>query len=150
MEPFHAKRAPVETATGRALIQQRLEAMFALRAADDIDGLMTYLADDVVCFPPTNWGYSRFPYTLYGKAAVREAFLLRLVNYTFLPTKIHRILIDGDQAIVHRTGRLQSGGGGKVHVYDSVDTFRFRDGLVVEFNEVCDGTARDFVVNFPF
>ena len=136
--------------SSRALIQKRIQEVFALRVAGDIEGMLAYVADDVVCFPPTNWGHARYPYTLRGKAAVREAFLLREVNYAILPSKIHRILIDGDQAIVYRTCHVQSRGGGKRLTFDSVDTFRFRDGLVVEFNELCDGTAREFVINFPF
>ncbi len=136
--------------SGRALIQKRIQEIFALRVAGDIEGLMAYVADEVVCFPATNWGHARYPYTLRGKAAVREAFLLREVNYAILPSTIHRILIDGDQAIVYRTCQVQSRGGGKRLTFDSVDTFRFRDGLVIEFNELCDGTAREFVINFPF
>ncbi|MDE3175954.1 MAG: nuclear transport factor 2 family protein [Pseudomonadota bacterium] len=137
-------------ASGRALIRQRLEEMFALRAAGDIEGLMAYFAEEIVCFPKSDWGHARYPYTLRGKAAVREAFLLRQINYDILPSKIHRVVIDGDEAIVHRTGRLQSRGGGRIVTFDSVDLFRFRRGLLIEFNEFCDGTARPFVVNFPF
>ena len=136
--------------SGRALIQRRLQEMFALRVAGDIEGMLAYVADDVVCFPRTNWGHARYPYTLRGKAAVREAFVLRQINYAILPSKIHRTLIDGDHAIVYRTCQVRSRGGGKILTFDSIDTFRFRDRLVVEFNELCDGTAREFVVNFPF
>ena len=134
----------------RARMAAHLKTLFALRAAGDIDGLMVYVAEDVVCFPPTSWGYSRFPRTLYGKAAVREAFLQRRINYTFHEQTLHRLLIDGDQVILHRTGRTRRRGGGDLVVYDSVDILRFRDGLIVEFSEFPDGAARDIMVNYPF
>ena len=142
--------APRVPPTKRAEMAARLQRMFDLRSAGDIDGLMEYLAEDVVLFPPTSWRYCRFPYTLRGKAAVREAFLQRRVNYIFLRSTINRLLIDGDEVIAHRTGRTQPRGGGPVTTFDCVDVLRFRDGLLVEFNEFCDGAARDLVVNFPY
>lgn len=136
--------------TNRAFIAARLQKMYDLRSAGDIDGMLEYAAEDIVCYPPTSWGYSRFPYTLYGKQALREASLLRRINYIFLPSTLNRILIDGDEVLVYRTGQVQPRGGGPVVTFDAVDIFRFRDGLVVEFNEFCDGAAREFVVNFPY
>jgi len=141
---------PRVSANARAEMAGRLQRMLDLRSAGDIDGLMEYMADDVVMFPPTSWRYCRFPYTLRGKPAVREAFLLRRVNYIFLRSTINRLLIDGDEVIAHRTGRTQPRGGGPVTTFDCIDLLRFRDELVVEFNEFCDGAARELVVNFPY
>ena len=136
--------------SARAEMAARLQKMFDLRSAGDIDGLMEHLAEDVVLFPRTTWRYCNFPYTLRGKAAVREAFLQRRVNYIFLRSTIHRVLIDGDQVMAHRTGRTRPRGGGPATTFDCVDYLRFRDGLVVEFNEFCDGAARELVVHFPY
>ncbi len=133
----------------RELIASRLKAIFARRAAGDIDGMLDFVAPDIVCFPETTWRHARYPRRIVGKEAVREAFWQRHINYVNLDTTVHRLLIDGDQAAVHRTTTIRERGSGVTHTFDSVDFFRFRDGLVVEFCELPDGSARDAVVNFP-
>jgi predicted SnoaL-like aldol condensation-catalyzing enzyme len=59
------------------------------------------------------------------------------------------MLIDGDQAVVHRTTTIRERGSDVGYTFDAVDFFRFRDGLIVEFCELPDGTAYSAVVNFP-
>jgi ketosteroid isomerase-like protein len=140
---------PRKTALDRTQVEQRLKAFFEREASTDIDGLLELLAPDVVFFPPTTWGYARYPVTLRGAEAVREASGQRRVNYDFLPSIVHRILIDGDQALAYRTRQIRERGGGQLYTFDSVDLFRFRDGLIVEFVEFPDGAGRDLVVNFP-
>ncbi len=95
---------------------------------------MTYMASDVVCFPDKNWGYANYPRRIVGKEAVREAFRQRHINYIMLDVEVHRTLIDGDQAAVHRTTTLRERGGGVTVTFASVAFFRFRDGLVTEIS----------------
>jgi ketosteroid isomerase-like protein len=134
----------------RAETLSRLTTMWQLRAAGDIDGMMAFAADDVVCFPPSSWGGARFPFTLRGKAAVREAMWQRHIHFIYSPTVIHRLLIDGDEVVVHRTSQSRPRGGGVLSTYDCVDFLRLRDGLIVEAAEFCDGAACEAVVNFPY
>ncbi len=147
--PPNSPDEPGRPPPGRAQIEQLVKAYYEREAAADVDGLLQFVAPDVVFFPPTTWKYARFPFTLRGKDAVREAFLQRLVNYAFQPSIIHRVLIDGDAALAHRTRRIRERGGGQLHTFDCVDIFRFRDGLVVELVEFPDGAGRDAVVNYP-
>ena len=117
--------------------------------AGDIDGMLVYLAPDIVVFPETTWGYARYSRKIIGKEAVREAFRQRHINYVNLGSTVHRMLIDGDQAVVHRTTTIRERGSDVGYTFDSVDFFRFRDGLIVEFCELPDGSAYNAVVNFP-
>ena len=133
----------------RDLIVDILKSLFARRAAGDIDGMLKYVAPDIVCFPPTSWGHARYPRRIVGKEAVREAFWQRHINYINLSTIVHRMLIDGDSAAVHRTTTIRERGGGATYTFDSVDFFRFRDGLITEFCELPDGSALEAVINFP-
>ncbi len=133
----------------RDLILNVVKSVFARRAAGDIGGMLEFVAPDIVCFPDSSWGYARFPRRIVGKEAVREAFHQRHINYINVESEVHRLLIDGDQVAVHRTTTICERGSGVTYTFDSVDFFKFRDGLIVEFAELPDGTAHDAVVNFP-
>ena len=137
------------TERDRAEIKALIKTIYERRAAGDIDAVLARLSPDVVLFLPTTWSYASYPRTVRGRDAVRELFHQRDLNYEAFPSTIHRILVDGDQAIVHRTCRLRERGGGVDHTHDSVDHFRFRDGLVIEYSKFPDGSAREFVINFP-
>jgi ketosteroid isomerase-like protein len=133
----------------REAIINTLKKIFERRQAGDVDGMMAFVAPDIVCFPETTWGYARYPRPIVGRENVREAFHQRHVNYINLSTQIRRLLVDGDQAAVHRTTTIRARGGGPPLTFDSVDFIRFRDGLVVEFCELPDGMAREVANCFP-
>ena len=78
-----------------------------------------------------------------------EVFRLRNAHYENLASEIHRLLVDGDQVAVHRTVTLRDRGGSDVYTYNAIDFLRFRDGLVVEFAELPDASARQVIENFP-
>jgi ketosteroid isomerase-like protein len=90
-----------------------------------------------------------FPSTIRGREALREILRWHNMQYEMMPTRLHRLLIDGDQAIAHRTSGLRERGGGPVYTFDCVTLARFRDGLIVEFQEFVDGSGRDFINAFP-
>jgi ketosteroid isomerase-like protein len=134
----------------RELIIANVKAIFARRQAGDIEGMLDFVAPDIVCFADTTWRHARYPRKIVGKEAVREAFLQRHINYVNLSSVVRRMLIDGDQAAVHRTTTIRERGSDVTYTFDAVDFFRFRDGLVTEFSELPDGSAFDAVINFPF
>ena len=133
----------------RELIKSSLDSILARRAAGDIEGMLNLMAPDVVCFPDKTWGYAFYPRCIVGKEAVREAFRQRHINYVLVEVEVHRTLIDGDQAAVHRTTTMRERGSGVTVTFDSVAFFRFRDGLVTEISDLPDGCAIDVVKNFP-
>jgi ketosteroid isomerase-like protein len=133
----------------RDLILDLINKFFARQSAGDIDGMLELTAADIVCFPHTTWRHARYPRRIVGKEALREAMHQRHINYVFLETEIHRTLIDGDQAAVHRTTTMRERGGGVTYTFDSVDLLRFRHGEIVEFCVLPDGSAYEAVVHFP-
>jgi ketosteroid isomerase-like protein len=133
----------------RALVVDLMDKFFARQASGDIDGMLAFVAPDIVCFPNTTWRHARYPRRIVGKEALREALHHRNINYIFLETVIHRTLIDGDQAAVHRTTTIRERGGGVTYTFDSMDLLRFRHGQIVEFCSLPDGSAYDAVVHFP-
>ena len=133
----------------RELIGSVLKSLYDRRAAGDIEGMLNLLAPDVVCFPDRTWGHAHYPRRIVGKEAVREAFLQRHINYVFVEMEVHRTLIDGEQAAVHRTTKLRERGSGVTYTFNSVSFFRFRDGLIIELSELPDGSALEAVINFP-
>jgi ketosteroid isomerase-like protein len=133
----------------RELIGSVLQSIFARRAAGDIEGMLKLMAPDVVCFPDKTWGYAYYPRRIVGRAAMREALRQRHINYILVDMEVHRTLIDGDQAVVHRTTTLRERGSGVTCTFDSVAFFRFRDGLIVELSDLPDGNALEVVRNFP-
>ena len=133
----------------RDLILDLMNKFFARRASGDIDGMLELLGPEIVCFPNTTLRHARYPRRIVGKEALREAMRQRHINYVPLGTVIHRTLIDGDQVAVHLTTTLRERGGGVTYTFDSVDFLRFRDGLIIEFCALPDGSAHDAVVHFP-
>ena len=136
-------------AIDRDLIEARVRAIFDLREMGDIPGMMKYAAPDIVCFPNDFWRPVAFPRPIQGYDAVFEVFRLRNAHYENLASEIHRLLVDGDQVAVHRTVTLRDRGGSDTYTYNAVDFLRFRDGLVVEFAELPDASARQVIENFP-
>jgi ketosteroid isomerase-like protein len=134
---------------GRDEMRVRLKAIFDRREAGDIDGMLEFVAPDIVCFPRSTWRHARYARPIIGKEAVGEAFRQRHINYVNLDTAVRRILVSGNEAVVHRTTSIRERGGGIAYTFDCVDFFRFRDGLVIEFQEFPDGSAYDAVINFP-
>jgi len=133
----------------RELIINIVKSLYARRAAGDIEGMLKLTAPDIVCFPTTTWGHAHYPRRIVGQEAVREAFRQRHINYVYLESVEHRVLIDGDQVATHRTTTICERGSGVTFTFDSVDFLRFRDGLVVELCELPDGSAYDAVINYP-
>jgi ketosteroid isomerase-like protein len=133
----------------RELILDLMNKFFARQAAGDIDQMLELVAPDIVCFPNTTWRHAHYPRRIVGKEALREALHQRHINYVLLETVSRRTLIDGDQAVVHRTQTLRERGSGVRHTFDCIDFLRFRDGLITEFCELPDGSAYSAVVHFP-
>lgn len=133
----------------RELILDLVQKLFARRAAGDIEGMLELVAPDIVCFPDTTWRHARYPRRIVGKEALREALGHRHVNYVVLDMVVRRMLIDGDQVCVHRTIEIRERGGSETYIFDCVDFLRFRDGLLIEFSELPDGSAYGAVVNYP-
>lgn len=133
----------------RDLIGSLLQTFFARRAAGDIEGMLNFISPDVVCFPDKSWGYAFYPRRIVGKDAMREAMRQRHINYVLAEMQVHRMLIDGDQAVVHRTTTLRERGSGVAVTFDSVAFFRFRDGLITEISDLPDGCAVEVVRNVP-
>ena len=133
----------------RELIRNTIDTIFACRASGDIEGVLKLMAPDVVCFPDKTWGYAFYPRRIVGKEALREILRQRHINYVFANVQVHRTLIDGDQAAVHRTTTLRERGSGVAFTYDSVAFFRFRDGLIIEYSDLPDGCAFEVVRNYP-
>ena len=125
------------------------EMLAQQRVKGDIDRMAEMVAHDVVCFPPSSWTCARYPRELVGREAFREAFKLRHINYIVLQSHIHFILVDGAEAVVHRSVTLRERGGGPPHSFDVINFLRFRSGSIVEFVELPDGSACDVVNNFP-
>jgi len=136
-------------ALDRQQMRERLKAIFERREAGDIDGMLEFVAPDIVCFPASTWRHARYPRPIVGRQAVREAFLQRHINYVNMVSTVRRILVSGDEAVVHRTTAIREHGSGIAYTFDCVDFFRFRDGLVIEFQEFPDGSAYEAVINFP-
>ena len=136
-------------ALDRQQMRERLKSIFERREAGDIDGMLEFVAPDIVCFPASTWRHARYPRPIVGRQAVREAFLQRHINYVNMVSTVRRILVSGDEAVVHRTTAIRERGSGIAYTFDCVDFFRFRDGLVIEFQEFPDGSAYEAVINFP-
>ncbi len=133
----------------RELIIDTLKTLSQRRIAGDIDGVMKLFSADVVLFPESSWGFANYARKVTGTDAVRESLRQRHINYVITKDVIHRILIDGDQAAVHRSVAVRERGGGGTCEFDCIDFLRFRDGLIVEFQACPDGMARKVVVNYP-
>jgi ketosteroid isomerase-like protein len=131
------------------LLLVRLKTVFARWECGDIEGMLDLATPDVVCYPSSTWRHAHYRMPIRGREAVREAFRQRAINYVRSTSTVHRILVDGDQAAVHRTTTLRERGTGVVHTFDCVNFFRFRDGLISEFQEFPDGSAYEAVINFP-
>jgi ketosteroid isomerase-like protein len=147
VQTLEAKRSLADL--DKDLLHERVVAIFAHWEAGNIDRMLDFATDDIVWFPPSTWRYAVYSRRIVGKAAVREALRQRDINYDRMISTVHRIIVDGEEAAVHRTTTIRERGSGALHTFDCVNFLRFRDGLVCEFQEFPDGSAYDAVINFP-
>jgi ketosteroid isomerase-like protein len=147
VQTLEAKRSLADL--DKDLLHDRVVAIFAHWEAGNIDRMLDFATDDIICFPPSTWRYAVYSRRIVGKEAVREALRQRDINYDRMISTVHRIIVDGDEAAVHRTTTIRERGSGALHTFDCVNFLRFRDGLVSEFQEFPDGSAYDAVINFP-
>jgi len=106
------------------LLQHRVISMFAHWESGNIERMLDFATDDIVCYPAGTWRHANYPRRIVGKDAVREALHQREINYSRMTSTVHRII-------------------------DCVNFLRFRDGLVAELQEFPDGSAYEAVINFP-
>jgi ketosteroid isomerase-like protein len=125
----------------RELIEMSLQGILDRLRAMDLNGLLTYFADDVAFELIGNW--SIFPRSGQhrGKDAWAQALTAIYTNVENLGSEVNDIVIDGDRAAVRRTTRLRNYGTGRVGDVAIVDFLRYRDGLVVEVTEIVDSLA---------
>ena len=147
VQTLEAKRSLADL--DKDLLHDRVVAIFAHWEAGNIDRMLDFATDDIVCFPPSTWRHAVYSRRIVGKEAVREALHQRDINYDRMISTVHRIIVDGDEAAVHRTTTIRERGSGALHTFDCVNFLRFRDGLVCEFQEFPDGSAYEAVINFP-
>jgi ketosteroid isomerase-like protein len=128
-------------ALDRELIERRVHALFEMRAAGDLRGMLEYAAEDIVYNAKGSW--AAFPYAspVRGKKLVAEALATIAMQFENMGSVVHELVIDGDRIALRRSVKLRHRGTGKVGEVDIADFFRFRDGLVVEFTEVADSMA---------
>lgn len=124
----------------RRRIAALIERLAELRAAGDVDGLVAYVAPDIVF--KTGIGRSH-PFHAECKGVEACADLVRQVNVSYenLGSRVNRLLIDGDNVAIHRTARIRNRGTGRAVDIDMWNFVRFRDGLIVEFAEYPDTEA---------
>jgi len=106
-----------------------IRAYYAAWIADDLDGVMRLCTDDVVAINvPIG--------PLAGKAAVRDFFNRFGKGITGKRYEVHRILVDGDAAVVEGVENYLK--NGKAVSLPYMSTFLFRDGLICEWRDYFD------------
>jgi ketosteroid isomerase-like protein len=128
-------------ALDRELIEQRVRAMVRIHSEGNLRGVFEFVADDVVYH--VRGGWITFPYSkpVRGKKEVAAAMAMISIAFENLGSVIHNLIIDGDKAAFRRSATIRHRGTGMIGNVDIIDFIRFRDGLVVEFNEIADAAA---------
>jgi len=103
--------------------------------------LFEFVADDVVY--DVRGGWITFPYSkpVRGKKEVAAAMAMISVAFENLGSVIHDLVIDSDKAAFRRSATIRHRGTGLIGNVEVADFMRFRDGMVVEFNEIADAAA---------
>jgi ketosteroid isomerase-like protein len=125
----------------REQIEQRIRLLFEKWARGDIEGMVGYLAPDVVF--PSNGFWTGVPAPLRSREQVAKTLRRLGGALENIVSVLHEIVIDGDRVVVHRTAVGRRRDNGRRYQCDFIDFFRFRDGLVVEFSEYPDAAWRD-------
>lgn len=106
-----------------------IRAYYAAWIADDLDAVMRLCTDDVVAINvPIG--------PLRGKDAVRGFFLRFGKGISEKRYEVHRILVDGDAAVVEGVENYRK--NGKAVSLPYMSTFLFRDGLICEWRDYFD------------
>lgn len=132
-----------DTVSTRALVERFLTA----RAAGDGDGVARCLADDVGLEPPLSTGFGPF----HGRDAVVEALagavVGRVLDVSSIQRTLHRILADGDMAVV--LNRMDATAlTGEPYVNEYCFVFTCSDGEITRIQEFADTLLADAVFHF--
>ena len=129
----------------RDLIEQRIRRLYDCWAHGDVEAMIEYLAPDVV-FPALGfWTGMKSP--IYGRNQAIRAMRQWGETFENITSVLHEIVIDGDRAVVHRTGVGRLRNSGRRYQCDFIDFFRFRDGLIVEYSDYPDAAWSKVAVN---
>jgi ketosteroid isomerase-like protein len=125
----------------RDLIERRVRALFEMRAAGNLRGMLEYVAEDIVFNVRGVWAAFPYAHPVHGKKLVADAIAMIAVQFENMGSVVHDLIIDGERVAIRRTARLRHRGTGKVGEVAFADFIRFRDGLIVEFTEVADSMS---------
>lgn len=121
--------APIEEESGQSATVALLEAIGDAFNRHDVDGIMSFFADDGVFDQPVGgdiWGHR-----CSGKAEIRQAFATLFANIPDIHWEPIRNWVSGDMGCSEwrRTGTTSSG---EKQDWQGCDLFTFRNGLVIK------------------
>ena len=128
--------ATIDRKTVEKIVEDMLDGLTAGNPAK----MVAHMAPDVVY---TGDGGGKYPFRdrREGKDACAELMRAITIAYECLGSTVHRLLVDGDRASLHRVSRLRNRGSGRSYDISICNFMRFRDGMIVEFSQYPDTAA---------
>ena len=125
--------------TERADIERTVRALWRARLANDLDTMMTLVADDAeYSMNARGTGVQAFAAPTSGKPGVKELLGGLLDTWHFDNWREVSLLVDGDQAFLRWTATAKCVPTNKSADFDVFDVFALRDGKIVKMHESTD------------
>ena len=132
--------------TDRDAIETMITECYKAREKGDIDGLMAAFHPDAVFELSGDPDVFAVAGAVEGHYNVRASMAELIESFTFISRKMVSVVIEGERAAVHSRLKVKYNPTNRTFASDVLDTFRFKDGKIVELVEFADtALIRDIV-----
>lgn len=133
----------------RELIEKTVLKLLDQRTQNDLESMLK-VADPNIVYEVRG---SRRIYPYFGRregiAEIGRMLKQQATEFENLGSRVHRLVIDGNDVVLERTAKLRHRGTNAVADIDIVNFLRFNRGLVVEISEHVDTAAIERLINPP-
>jgi ketosteroid isomerase-like protein len=120
-------------------MKRRIRDLYAARVAGRLDATLADFSDDVTFdFNGVGAGFPGLAGAVKGKANVAATIEGLIETFRFEDWRERSLIVEGDHAALHWSGRVVFTPTGASDTFDVVDLFTFKDGKIVELRQSTD------------
>lgn len=132
----------------RSELERTVRAFYRARNDHDLDAVISLVDPDASFRIAGNFRLGPLTHMVEGASEVRARFADLIANWDLSVMKIESMHVDGDTAVVHRTGPVRFIPEDKFFDTEMMDKLTFRDGRVIEFTEFVDTLLAAEIIGF--
>ncbi|MFD1330049.1 nuclear transport factor 2 family protein [Mycoplana ramosa] len=132
----------------RSELDRTVRAFYRARNDHDLDAVMSLVDPDASFRIAGNLRLGPLTHVVEGASEIRARFADLIANWDLSDMEIDSMHVDGDTAVVHRTGPVRFIPQDTFYDTEMIDKLTFRDGRLIEFTEFVDTLLAAEIIGF--